>query len=239
MAEALRHGTAVDPGAPLVQPDDSTTVLDLAPPPEPPHVDTPTDADPRPRRLLPLVVFLLLCGIAASVAFMLFDDGSDGGDDDGTTGTPSLPLALIAVAEGRSFDPQGTGTPGENDSLVPLALDNDPDTAWRTEGYRSPTMDPKGGVGYRIALDQPTSVSAIELTSPSAGWDVAIHAAADPGDTLEAWGAPVATATGIDAETTRIDIGSVDAGHLLIWFTKLAPDEDRFRVRLAEIDVFG
>ena len=241
MAEALRQGTAVDPGGPLVQPDDSTTVLDLAPPPAPASGDETTAADPRPRRLVPLLVFLILCGIAASVAFMLFDDETDGADagDADTADSPSLPLALIAVAEGRSFDPQGTGTPGENDSLVPLALDNDPDTAWRTEGYRSPTMDPKDGVGYRIALDQPTSVSAIELTSPSAGWDASIHAADGAGDSLDAWGPPLATITDARAGPTRIDFEPVDAGHLLIWFTKLAPDEDRFRVRLAEIDVFG
>ncbi|MFA9563558.1 MAG: protein kinase [Acidimicrobiales bacterium] len=245
MAEALRQGTAVDPGAPLVQPDDSTTVLDLAPPQRDTSADTADAAAPRTgRRLMPLILFLLLCGIAASVAVMLFNDDADDGatGDGGATvdaGSASLPLALIAVAEGRSFDPLGTGTPGENDSLVPLALDNDPESAWRTEGYRSATMDPKDGVGYQVSLDQPASVSAMELTSQSDGWDASIYAAAEPGASLDAWGAPVATVSGGEAGTTTITFEPVDAGHLLIWFTKLAPDEDRFRVRLAEIDVFG
>ncbi len=242
MADALRHGTAVDPGAPLVQPDDSTTVLDLAPPPGPVHDDQAPSIDRPRRRFAPVVVLLIVCAIAATVALMLFDE-----DDDpaaGPTGSPggsteSLPPTGIAIAEGRAFDPLGTGTPGENNSLVPQALDGDPETAWRTEGYRSPTMDPKAGVGYHVVLDASATVEAIQITSPSAGWDATVYAATDPGDTLESWGEARTTIAGAEAGTTTIEVDPVEAGHVLIWFTRLAPDEDRFRVRIAEIDVFG
>jgi hypothetical protein len=241
MAEALRQGTAVDPGAPLAQPDDSTTVLDLAPPPDA-AVDEHGQTVSRPRRrFAPVLILMVVCAIAATVAIMLFDDDDPetGPGESPEAATQSLPMARIAVAEGRAFDPFGTGTPGENNSLLPLALDDDPETAWRTEGYRSPTMDPKVGVGYHVVLDTTTTVRAIELTSPSAGWDAAIYTAAEPGTTLDAWGEPVTTASGIEAGSTTLEVEPVDAGHILVWFTRLAPDQDRFRVRLAEIDVFG
>ena len=242
MAEALRQGTAVDPGAPLVQPDDSTTVLDVAP-----RLETAVDDAAPPirrarRRVAPVVVLLTVCVMAATVALMLFDEADDpiGGSATGPEGsTRSLPPVGITIAEGRAFDPLGTGTPGENNSLLPQALDGDPDTAWRTEGYRSPTMDPKAGVGYHVVLDAPTTVETIQIASPSAGWDATVYTATEPGDTLESWGDPRATVSGVDAGTTAIDIEPVEAGHVLIWFTRLAPDEDRFRVRLAEIDVLG
>ncbi len=188
-----------------------------------------------------MVVLLIVCALAATVALMLFDDDAPvavpGGGPDGSTA--SLPPVDLAVAEGRAFDPLGTGTPGENNSLLPQALDGDPDTAWRTEGYRSPTMDPKAGVGYHVVLAAPATVEAIRVTSPSAGWDAAVYTSTDPGDTLESWGEARTTVSGVAAGSTTIDIDPVEAGHVLIWFTRLAPDQDRFRVRLAEIDVFG
>ena len=241
MAEALRHGTAVDPGAPLVQPDDSTTVLDLAPPPETGQDDQAASVDRPRRRFAPVIVLLIVCAIAATVALMLFDDDDPSTGPSGSPGgsTESLPPTRLAIAEGRAFDPLGTGTPGENNSLLPQALDGDPETAWRTEGYRSPTMDPKAGVGYHVVLDASSTVEAIQITSPSAGWDATVYAATDPGDSLESWGEPRTTIAGVEAGKTTIEVDGVEAGHVLIWFTRLAPDEDRFRVRIAEIDVFG
>ncbi len=237
MAEALRLGTAVDPGSPLVRPDDSTTVLDVGVVDDPSRSGEREGASPAgrsPHRWLSRLLVLTLAAVAAGVALMLFADG----EREPESTRAAVPQARIEPVEGRSFDPFGTGQPGENDSLAPMALDGDVETEWPTEGYSTPTMGPKAGVGYHVVLPEPATIRTIELTTRIGGWDATVHVADGDAGTFEAWGDPVGTIIDAPAGTTQVDLEDSNGSDVLVWFTKLAPDPDRFRVRIQEIDVF-
>ncbi|NIR41478.1 MAG: hypothetical protein GWN07_11990, partial [Actinobacteria bacterium] len=62
-----------------------------------------------------------------------------------TTVPPDDDPGGIEVQAVSSLDPYGDGA--ENDELVPLLVDGDPETAWRTERYPDGLAAVKQGVG--------------------------------------------------------------------------------------------
>ena len=78
------------------------------------------------------------------VAFLLVDRTSlghrlfGGSDQPTTTSAPPTSAAgakVLTPTSVDSFDPKGSGTPGENDGQLPLAVDGNPATGWSTESY--------------------------------------------------------------------------------------------------------
>jgi serine/threonine-protein kinase len=167
----------------------------------------------------------------------LFDRARDAveGDEQGSAGAGSGAVAAgVTIARVRSFDPEGTGTPGENDGDVPLAHDGDPSTAWETEGYNNRNLAPKNGVGLIVDLTEPASLDEITVASSTQDWAVAVYVGDAPSDTLAGWGDPVATAEGIDGDAV-LDLGGATGEAVLIWITDLGNGPPRVKADIADI----
>ncbi len=120
-----------------------------------------------------------------------------------------------------AFDPPpGSGV--EHDELLPLLVDGDPATVWRTENYNNNRFGGlKPGVGVVLQLDGPHKLKELKVTSPSRGWSAEVLVADAPRATRDAWGGPVATKVAGADGTTTFDLAGRTGGAVLLWITDL------------------
>ena len=158
-----------------------------------------------------------------------------------TTATPSASppaSATIPIASVRSFDPDGRGEPGENDSQLGLAVDADPHTGWVTDQYNDRTFGFKTGVGIVAVLDQSHPLGHLTVTSPTRDWAATVYVADRPGATLTDWGKPVDQQSGIDGNAT-FDLGHHAGRAVLVWITDLGSGPPRVRAEIDNLTVSG
>jgi tRNA A-37 threonylcarbamoyl transferase component Bud32 len=179
-----------------------------------------------------VVIVALALGLAGvllgrSGAGNLF--GALGGKDEET------PLTIESAA---AFDPGGDGH--ENDGDAPLAIDGDPATSWNTEGYNDRDITKlKEGVGLVLTLDQARKLEKLELDSPTNAWKAAIYVADAPAADLSGWGSPVATAEGIPAGTSTIDLDGAEGRAVLVWILDRGDAPGREGAELREVRVLA
>ena len=124
-------------------------------------------------------------------------------------------------------DDNGDGKPDrkkgrESQDLAGLVNDDDPDTAWLTSQYDSPTLDGKPGVGLILDLGTPQDVQQVTANLVGRGSNVEVRVA----DTIypdPALWTPLASAF---APRDRIEIRAprpVTGRYVLLWFTQLPP----------------
>ena len=139
----------------------------------------------------------------------------------------------IAVLSATGFDPEGDGN--EKNTQAPRVYDGNPATAWTSEGYGSADFGGLGkkGLGVRLDLGQPTSVSQVSIDLDNGPVDVTVYAA--PQASLE--GATVIGTTSAASGRVQLNAASAmpNAQYVIVWFTKLAPDGGRFRASISEI----
>ncbi len=179
--------------------------------------------------------------IAASLAESATEAGAI--DLDGFEGqqTPAQtpPTVEVTPIGADDFDPMGDGS--EKPDLVPLAVDDDATTAWRSDLYKNVLLGGlKDGVGLIVEIPDGVTVTALQISSPGNGWSALVHGVTTrprPSNYL-GWGQPIAIIT----SGTRPDtIATLDApqtgGHLLIWFTSLheSAEPDRYTITVSEI----
>jgi hypothetical protein len=149
---------------------------------------------------------------------------------------PARPLPGLTATD---FDPQGDPQE-ENAEEAPLAVDGDPETAWRTEGYFE-QFGPGGlktGVGLTIDLGDTRDVSSVELGLVGAPTDISVYLVDDE-PTGVADLTPIATGTA-DGEQLELTLERPVAGrYLVVWLTSLPSSEGRFRGSVAEVVVRG
>ena len=186
---------------------------------------------------------------ALVVAFLLFDHTDLGrqlfgrADHAGASGpSTSAPASAHPTIESvRSFDPDGTGTPGENDAALPLLTDGRVDTGWTTESYQDRHFgNLKSGVGLVLVLAQPSTVGQLAVTSPTQGWAASVYEsdAATAPTSLDAWGAAVDT-QGTIVGGTNFDLHDHVARYVLLWITDLGDGPPRVRAEIDELAVRG
>jgi serine/threonine-protein kinase len=203
--DLIRHAP---PGAPA-QPVPPRPVP--APPPAPALVET--GWAPR-RRRWPWVALVLAIGIGAAAAAPSLLP----------TDEPAAPVAIAGVAD---FDPFGDGDRREHPEMLPNVLDDDPETVWTTENYRAADLGAKDGVGLLVTMAEPVTVRSVELTTPEGGWTAEIYVTeGDPPSDLAGWGDPVTTAADIATGATDVTVGARRGKSVLIWFTRLVPNEN-------------
>ena len=146
-----------------------------------------------------------------------------------TTGqTTVLPVASV-----RSFDPEGNDGV-ENEGRTAAVLDGDPTTTWSTVRYETREFGGlKPGVGLILELGQRAPVRRIRISSPTSGWDVAVHVAPQAERTLGAWGEAAAERTGVGGDV-EVDLDDAEGGAVLIWITRLG---EANRVEISEVVV--
>ena len=146
-----------------------------------------------------VVAGLLIAAMVVGAAlWFTLGKGSKTPVDAGTTLAPVTSVAPgptsapgpLAIASVHSFDPDGDGS--ENDELLPLLTDGDPNTAWQTVCYEDRYLGGKGGVG--VVADLGADHTGVFTASiASAPYQVRIYAApsgAEP-TTFDQWGAPL------------------------------------------------
>lgn len=155
------------------------------------------------------------------------------------------PLSARTIVKVKDFDPKADGgSGGENSRKVRLAVDGNPDTAWRTDKYAAATIPGRPGVGLMLDLGMAEDVSSVQLTLVGSGTTVQVMLPTDPNHSasttsVKAW-TPVAEAT--NAETSaQIDLPApTTTRYLLVYLTKLpAIDGGKFQGGIAELSVLG
>ncbi len=130
-------------------------------------------------------------------------------------GSPAEGQQLVVTAVG-TFDPFGDGS--ERDGDIPLLIDGQQSTTWRTERYFDPLQLIKPGVG--VVFTSQGSVNKITIDG-SAGTAIVVGWAPQPVATFDEW-TQLATAV-LGSEETAIDVSTQDGGAWLLWFTDLPP----------------
>ncbi len=140
--------------------------------------------------------------------------------DTPTTTAPATGGAepLPAITSAAAYDPFGDAQ--ERDGDVPLALDGDPATGWRTERYLDPLGALKGGVGLVFDLDRPpgsVELLASDGTDYAIGWSPTVPASFDEWE-MSARGRTV-------GGRAQVQLPHHDGGSWLLWLTDLPAQE--------------
>ncbi len=150
----------------------------------------------------------------------------------GATNSAPEPLAILKV---EAYDPEGDGA--ENNNLTPRIYDGDKGTGWFSENYRSDTFGGlKKGVGVIVDLGPNKKPQSVELNLPNPS-DIEVYVG--PDNRLEG-----ATKIGEKADangTVKFDVpADVSGQYVVVWFTKLNPDDNgKRRAWLDEVVVTG
>jgi len=197
-----------------------------------------------------LAMFAVGAGLLIWQAGTFAQDGRDGGvaavrDAHVAAGPqpPPSPAAAVAAAglpltAVREFDPAGTDPRAAQ--AAGLAVDGDPGTVWRTARYRSPTVA-GSGVGLLVDLGRIRTVSAVELSLLGSGSAVQLRSpgiAASPPPDLSAYGV-LASRSQAGTEVRLRPGRPVLLRYLVIWFTGLPADGDRYRGGIRTLTVRG
>jgi tRNA A-37 threonylcarbamoyl transferase component Bud32 len=260
-AALLATGAAPSPEADL-------TATSLAPAPRPPAPaaapgpgsgPAPTTAPPPSFRqtergwLVPTILLVSMAVALGIAGILLGRSGAGdliGGVKDAITGPPTATAIDLADATATAFDPpcdrsecadgQRGGDDRENQDRAALAIDGDPATAWRTEGYNNPDITVlKPGVGLVIELGSSYELVELEIDSPTNDWRAEIYVTAtDPGN-LAGWGDPVAVLEDIPSGANPADLGDTEGGAVLIWITNRGDAAGQAPVEITEVRMSG
>jgi eukaryotic-like serine/threonine-protein kinase len=193
------------------------------------------------RDLLIPTVIVVLVAVALGIAGLLLGRSGAGDLLDGVRdalGGGGSRAELAAVRAAAAFDPGGDGE--ENGDLAGLAVDGDPATTWRTEGYNDRDITLlKDGVGLVLTLQDVVALDRLEIESPTNAWRAEIYVAESPQDSLEAWGDPAATTGALGRGANTIDLGDRRGGAVLIWILDRGDAPGRAPAELAEVRVRG
>jgi O-antigen/teichoic acid export membrane protein len=156
--------------------------------------------------------------------------------------TPASPVPSVRALKpvgATVFDPYGDGQ-GENNSLVPLAIDASRATSWHTQWYATARFgNLKPGTGLLVDMGRAVTITSVRVLLGSAsGADFQLRA----GDTSSSLAGlrPVARAADVGG-TVRLRLATpAHARYLLIWFTKLPPDTSgTFQADVYDVKVAG
>ncbi len=192
--------------------------------------------------LLPTLLILIVAAAVTVAGLLVNETRSDDPDGSVATTTPADEIEPLAVARVATFDPQGSGTKGENDDEAELAADGDPATGWRTELYDEPTFfGSKTGVGVALVLESRSEVDRVRIVSGDNGWSGALYVVdGEVDDSIDLGrlepAATVEDVRGTVEVATDGEIGRV----VLLWITSLGEaDGSGHRVQIDELSASG
>ena len=193
--------------------------------PPPAGSGTPGRARPTRRRRRsispwPIVlVVVAVAAIAAVVAFSIIHGiphwhlGSSSGGGNHPGGGKALQLKAVTA-----YDPQGTGAPGEHNSIAYKATDGDESTYWNTESYRDAPSLGKDGVGLVLDAGSSLRLRSITIDTQTPGFIAEIKAGSSPSD----FPATVSSSQTV-ANGTTFTTDSGKHRYYEIWITQLGP----------------
>jgi putative peptidoglycan lipid II flippase len=238
LAVALHLGRPGRSPAPAAQADQTATHTFAAPRP-PAASDRGWRPSGATRGAQIGVVFVLVLGLALLGWQIVRAVGSGSSGQD----TPAAsPMRTIPIADVIDFDPP-PGDNNENPGQAPLAVDGKPDTAWRTNRYRTPNFNKtKSGVGLVLDLGHSQVVRQVKLILPVPGESLQIRAAGAGVTTapldLDSY-LVVAPADNVGIQDTLRFPFATNTRFLLVWITKLPRDGGGYRGGISEVTVSG
>jgi serine/threonine-protein kinase len=194
---------------------------------------------PRPARRrsrVPLIALLavLLAGVAAGAAYLVYSHGSTTSSGGANPPPADTPVRLTAT---NAYDPP-PGDGREGDSSVPDATDGSTATAWETERYTTAAFgNLKQGVGLVLDAGSPVRLESLTIQSPTPGFRAVIKAGSSAQGPFPAVVSSDQTVG--DRTTFTLHVPS-DQRYYLIWITQLAQfdtgDASKpFAVRISEV----
>jgi hypothetical protein len=214
----------------------------LAPAPSPATEELPLMHAPRRRRVpVPVVVVGVIVVFALGLAAVLVGRTDAGRglldklglrDKSGGTATAPIPLDQATL---MSFDPYGDDQ-AEHNELLRFLRDGNVQTVWTTETYASRSFGGlKKGVGVIIDLGRSTSISELDVTGASTGWNAAVYVADGAPEAIDGWGGVVARQGDINGEA-RFTFAPQQGRTVMLWITDLG---DAAQVRIGELALRG
>jgi serine/threonine-protein kinase len=178
---------------------------------------------PRPRRrrrrapILPIVLLLVGLAIAAGVivyALSRDNNGTPKGAAAGGNGSGAAPVHVRGVT---AYDPYGTGG-GEHNADAPKATDNDTNTYWTTETYRSSfAAIGKKGVGLVLDAGRAVTLHQLGVVTDTPGFVAVIKA----GSSTSSFPHTVSSSQEVGSGGAQFDINGGPYRYYLVWITKL------------------
>jgi cytoskeletal protein RodZ len=143
-----------------------------------------------------------------------------------STASPSSPppavVQSLAPASVAAFGPAGTAD-GDNPRLVAFAVGGNPARPWYSQWYTTPQFgNLKNGTGLLLDMGHAVTVSSVRVSLTSrSGADIQLRAGARP---VPSWLPQVAVAANAGGTVQFKLSASAHVRYLLVWFTKLPPD---------------
>jgi eukaryotic-like serine/threonine-protein kinase len=156
---------------------------------------------------------------------------------------PGLEPVSLAAEAAHDYNPFGNEP--EHPKQVASVLDGDPNTAWSTEHYVNDTLGGKPGTGIYLDAAPRLGARAIEIQSPTPGFEAAIYAAnhvaglpyESPESLAERGWVRLAPAQAIAGRTTiPLDTGGAPYRYYLVWITRLPPSSET--AAISEVTLF-
>ena len=137
------------------------------------------------------------------------------------TATPVTVQALTPAGV-TAFGPSGAGS-GDNPQIAAQALAGSRAAPWYSQWYATPFFSGlKTGTGLLVDLGRTATVTSVRVwLTASSGTSLQLRAGAKP---LPSWLPVVASASDAGGAVQLKPGGSVAVRYLLVWFTKLPPD---------------
>jgi hypothetical protein len=148
-----------------------------------------------------------------------------------------VPVQVLAPASVTAFGPAGRGD-GDDPQRAALAIGGDRARPWISQWYATARFGAlKQGTGLLLDMGRPVTVASVRVSLVNSGADIQLRAGSKP---VPAW-LPVVAHVSNAGHIAQLKPGApVHVRYLLIWFTKLPPDnEGHYRAGVYRITVQG
>jgi len=137
-----------------------------------------------------------------------------------STASPAA-VQVLVPASVAAFGPAGLAD-GDDPQRAALAIGGDPAQPWISQWYATARFGAlKKGTGLLLDMGRPVTVTSVRVSLVNSGANIRLRAGSKP---VPAWLHTVASVSGA-GRTARLQPGTpAHARYLLIWFTKLPPD---------------
>lgn len=195
---------------------------------------------------LGLVIALILgwfSGVLAGKAFGPEDDSkrtaASSSAPPSTTASGGGAGQPIPIAASTLFDPP-PGDGEENPDRINLSHDGQPGTTWPTLQYQGTALfgNIKPGVGIVYDLGSESTVSKVDIVTTIPGADVEIRVGGANTGTVDQFPVVAGPVTLQTNTTFQIPPGTTTR-YVLVWITKLVPQQGFYQAALSEVTIYS
>jgi hypothetical protein len=187
-----------------------------------------------------VLLLIVMIAVAGVLLYLIADQAAERTHKGTGTGTTKAPpgerIVSVKRTSASDFDPLGDDKAEHHDE-APLAVDQDSDTQWTTEGYLNNTLNKPSGEapGVGIYVDAAPSVNArsLGLQTPEPGWRMELYAArSEPADVWpsDAWTRVGGGTVSKRKQAFKLATGTHRYRYYLVWITALPPGQNHVAI---------